>query len=150
MFQQALHAGRPDLTAHRAGRVLERFDAVEDEQSAFAGDGFGEQAAFLPRRERRLALDAEPFEGMGEKNVFGGLPIFLGALAVEAPRIDASRAEPSFALETLEPVLDEHRLADTAPRDERDDGGVRLGKGEIEEGEFLFATDEFFFARASG
>ena len=148
MFQQALHAGGAELAAHRAGRVLERLDAVEDEQGAFAGDGVGEQAAFVPRRERRLALHAEPFEGVGEEGVFGGLPVFLGALAVEAPRIDAPRAEPALALEALEPVLDEHGLAHAAPRDERDDGGVRLGEGEVEEGEFLFAADEFFLAQA--
>ena len=123
MFQQALHAGRAELAAHRAGRVLERLDAVEDEQGAFAGDGDGEQAAFVPRREGRLASHAEPFEGVGEEGVFGGMPVFLGALAVEAPRIDALRTEPAFALEALEPVVEEHGLAHAAPCDEGNDGG---------------------------
>ena len=108
----------------------------------------GEQAAFVPRRERRLALHAKPFEGVGEEGVFGGLTVFLGALAVEAPRIDAPRAEPALALEALEPVLDEHGLAHAAPGDERDDGDVRLGEGEVEQRKFLFATNEFFFAQA--
>ena len=45
-------------------------------------------------------------------------------------------------------MLDEHGLAHAAPRDERDDGGVRLGEGEVEEGKFLFAADEFFLAQA--
>jgi hypothetical protein len=123
LFQQALHAGGAELAAHRAGRVLERFDAVEDEQGAFAGDGVGEQTAFVPRRERRLALHAEPFEGVGKEGVFGSLPVFLGALAVEAPGVEAPRAEPALALEALEPVLDEHGFAHTTPRNERDNGG---------------------------
>ncbi len=170
LFQQALHAGGAELAAHRAGRVLERLDAVEDEQGALADDGVGEQAAFVPRRERRLALHAEPFEGVGKEGVFGGLPVFLGALAVEAPGVNTiegrkSRVEggttalriwhstidarPSTQ-QPLEPVLDEHGLAHAAPRDEGDDGGVRLGEGEVEEGEFLLAADEFFFALAGG
>jgi hypothetical protein len=69
---------------------LERLDAVEDEQGAFAGNGIGEQAAFVPRRERRLALDTEPFKGVGQKAIFRGLSVFLGALAVETPSINAS------------------------------------------------------------
>lgn len=149
LFQQALHAGRTDLAAHRAGWVLERFDAVEDEQGAFAGDGVGEQAAIIPRRERRLELYAEPFESVSEEGVFGSLPIFLGALAVETPRIDAPRAEPALALKAPQPVLDEHGLAHAAPRDEGDNGGVGLGEGEVEEGKFLLATDELLMTQSA-
>lgn len=150
MFQQALHAGRAKLTTHRAGWVLERLYAVENEQRAFAGDGVGEQTAFVPRRERRLAWHAEPFEGMGEKGVFGGLAVFLDALAIETPRIDTPRVKPALTLKTLEPVLDEHGLAHAAPGDEGNDGGVRLGEREIKKSEFLFATNELFLTHASG
>jgi len=106
MFQEALHARGAQLAAHRAGRVLQRLNAIKDEQCAFAGNGVRQEPALVPRRKRRLALHAEPLEGVGEERVFGCLPVFLGALAVEAPRIDALRAEPPLALEALEPVLD--------------------------------------------
>ena len=148
LFQQALYPGGSELAAHRAGRVLERLNAVDDEQGAFAGDSVREQAAFVPRRKRRLKLHAEPGEGVGEEGVFGGLAVFLGALAIEAPRLDAPCAEPVLLLEVPQPMLDEHTLANASPRHERDNGGVRLGEGKVEEREFLFAANEFFFAQA--
>ena len=144
LFQQALHVGSAELAAHRTGRVLERLNAVEDEQGAFEGDSVGEQAAFVPRRKLWLTLHAEPFEGVGKEDVFGGLPVFLDALAVEAPRIHTARAGPALPLEALEPLLDEHGLAHPTPRHERDEGGVRLDESEVKQGKFLFPPDQFF------
>ena len=45
-------------------------------------------------------------------------------------------------------MLDEHRLAHTAPGDERDDRRVRLCEDEVEQREFLLAANQFFRAEA--
>src|SRR5688572_12376394 len=71
----------------RGGRVLQRLEAVEDENAAPLADDAGEPLAFLERAgragsERLVRVVAEEGEGLLEKQVGGSSHLLTRALAV--------------------------------------------------------------------
>jgi hypothetical protein len=84
---------------------LERFEAVEDKQSALCGNKAGKFAAAPVGILDGLAVVAEPVERVLEEPVGVALPFFIGALAVKRPRVDTLRSRPVGLAKLLqEPV----------------------------------------------
>ena len=122
------------------GRVLQRLQAVEEQQRAALADEAGQRAAFLGGRGqfaadqralrvrdlllrrrpaggfarlglRRLALEAEEGQRRDIERVGVALAVLVGALAVERPDEHALRAAPAAFLQHLDEMPHERGLA---------------------------------------
>ena len=114
--QERLHAGGTQLAALRPGRMLERLEAVEDEQGSAPDDGPGQEPALVPGRELGIVLYLKPSQRVVEERIVRGLAVVARALAVEAPAIDPLCAAPTVGFEPIEPAIDEPRLPHPPPR----------------------------------
>ena len=114
-------------------RILQRLDAVEDEQRAMPADEPGQPFAALPRAALGGVGIVEELERLLNEQVGRGLPRFAGPLAVERPIEVAFDARPALGRHPLaDPVRHERRLADAAPGDQRVDVQSRIRPGRIE------------------
>ncbi len=103
-------------------RILQRLDAVEDEQRAMPADEPGQPFAAFPRAALGGVRVVEELERLLNEQVGRSLPRFAGPLAVEGPVEVAFDARPALGRHPLaDPVGHERRLADTAPGDQRVD-----------------------------
>ena len=146
------------LALLRPGRMLERLQAIEDEQGAVPRDERGEARALVPRGRGAVGQlgVAEELERGGDEDrgVGGGLRtgvVALGtrALAVKRPvEVTLHAAMPLAREQRLRPPRGDGGLPRPADGDQRDDPrppglvGERVGPQGIEVGEDFFAAFE--------
>ena len=107
----------------RGGRVLQRLEAVEDEEAAPLAHEAGEALAFLERAggaggELLVRVVAEEGEGFLEEQVGGSGQLLARALAVEGPRKGGVAAGPVLRGEFRRPLGDERGFPFAAEGDE--------------------------------
>ena len=126
-----------------ADRILQRLDAVQDEQRAMLADQPGQPFAAFPWAALCRVGVVEELERLLDEQVGRRLPRFAGPLAVERPIEVAFDARPALGRHPLaDPVGDERRLADTAPGDQRVDIQSRICPRRIKGIEPLVAAEE--------
>ena len=107
-----------------ARRVLQRFDAVEDQQRAAPSNQPGQPLApFMRAADGRIGV-AEECECFGDEQVSGGLPALARALAVKAPVKVPLNAGPVWFFRreaSLHPVEHQRRLPRPTPGHQRVD-----------------------------
>ena len=124
-------------------RILQRLDAVEDEQRAMPPDERGQPFTAFPRAAFGGVGVVEKRESFLDEQVGRGLPRFARALAVERPVEVALDARPALLRHPLaDPVRHQRRLADAAPGNQRVDIQCRVRPGRIKRVEPAVAAEE--------
>src|SRR5439155_24515463 len=113
------------------GRVLQRLEAVEDEEAAPLAHDTGEALSFLERAggaggEGLVRVVAEEGEGFLEEQVGGSGHLVARALTVEAPRKGGVAARPVLMRQFRRPLGDERGLPFAAEGDEGEEVGGGL------------------------
>lgn len=124
--------------------MLQRFDAVEHQQSAPSGNETGEPRALVPRRRvarGHLRVAEEP-ERLGDKEVSGGCALLASSLAVERPVEHALEARPAVASLARHPLGGERSLPDAAPRDDGHDVSLGVFPRGVQTCDLVFAAEE--------
>ena len=124
------------------GTVLQRLDAVENEQRAPPRHRLGDRLA-LGGGAGRFRLDAELVQRPIEERVRRSRAL-LRALAVKRPAEHCLRAAIIVGPQSLQPFVDQRRLARAAFGDEREDVGLGIGPGVVEALQLRVAADEAF------
>ena len=73
MGEQGFKARCAQLASQRAGRVLQRLQAVQHQQAAVGDNRFRQRPAFIGGVEAGFDGNAKPFDGLGEKKIFEAL-----------------------------------------------------------------------------
>ena len=120
----------------RGGRVLQRLEAVEDEQAAPLAHDAGQALAFLERAggaggEFIVRVVAEEGEGFLEEQVGGSGHLLARALAVEGPRKDGVAAGPVLMRQFRGPLGDERGFPFAAEGDEGEDVRALCSRREL-------------------
>jgi hypothetical protein len=134
----------------RGGRVLQRLQAVENEQSPPLAHERGQPPAFVERalRAARQLGVAEEGEGFLEKQVGRSRQLLARALAIEGPRERGIAPRPILGRERRDPLRDQRGLAFATERDEGENAGPRalgatnLEPRPVEQLHFIIAPDQ--------
>ena|GEM_PF-5392918 len=124
-----------------ARRILQRLDAVKDQEGALTPDEGGEAGATVVDGASVGVGISEKAEGVIDERLGGGNAVFQ-ALAVEGPVEHARDAAPVVGGHAVEPVGDQGGFADPSEGDEGKDVDGWIDPGGIEAGEVGFAADE--------
>ena len=129
---QPLEQGRDALVLElarrgREGRVLQRLQAVENEQGPPLAHERGQPPAFVERalRASRQLGVAEKGEGFLEKQVGRSRQLLARALAIEGPRERGIARRPILGRERRDPLRDQRGLPFATERDEGENAGPR-------------------------
>jgi hypothetical protein len=112
----------------RGGRVLQRLQAVEDEQRPPLAHQRGQPPALVERpvRAARQGRVAEKGEGFLEKQVGRGRQLLARALAIEGPRERGVAHRSILGRQRRDPLRDQRGLPFATQRDEGEDAGPRI------------------------
>jgi hypothetical protein len=116
----------PGLSAPlvRPGRILQRLQPVQYQESALAPDITSQPFALVPGRARGWVRVSEPAQRLIDEQI-GGSGAVAGPLTVERPRVDPLGSPIVVGRQSsFEQVTDQRCLADSAKRIERDKGSV--------------------------
>ena len=131
----------PPLDLRPARRVLQRLDAVEDEQGALLPHQIGEARAAVVERAGLGVGIAEEAEGVVDERLGGG-DLVLAPLAVERPVEHPRGPAPAVGRHAVQPAGDQRRLADASEGHQGEDVDGRVLPGGVEPGELRLAADE--------
>ncbi len=109
----------------RGGGVLQRLQAIEDEQRPSFADELGQPPAFFERTRATLSHRriAEEDEGFLEKHVARGGRLLARALAVEGPREDGITPRPVLMRQLRRPLRHQRGLPLASEGNEGEDVG---------------------------
>src|SRR4051812_45760761 len=114
------------LELARSGRVLQRFEAVQDKQAAPLAYDVSEASSFLERARGAggkffVCVVAEEGEGFLQEEVGGNSRLLMHALAVERPRKRDVATRPVLSCKFSGPLNNQRSFPLSPERNERED-----------------------------
>src|SRR6202008_3752433 len=119
--------------------ILERFQAIQNQQGSTMRDQFSQSFALLPGRSNPRIRIPKPSESRIEKFI-RGRSLATAPLSVEGPAINELRRTVMFCRHPLEPMVNERRLSDTSPGNDGNDVDILVCPCTIQKRHVLFST----------
>ena len=120
-------------------RILERLQAIQNQQGSTMCDEFRQSLALLPSRPDPWIAIAKPSESRLKKFICGRTAP-TASLSVKRPAENKLRRAILFSRHPSEPVINERRLPNTRPGNDCNDIYVSVGPGSIQESDILLST----------
>src|SRR5215471_1442348 len=137
--QERLESGLSKPPLLRSGRVLERFETIQDQQGSPAGYQLGQSFALSPWRSNPRVWIAKPGEGSLEKFICRR-GTTAAPLPVKGPAKNKFCRTIMVGGHSPEPMVDERGLSNAGPGNNHDDIHAFVHPGSIQKSKILLPT----------